>query len=142
MAINHVESSESYKAKMNAARTLGVDAFWLGMVLKEYPRKADGVYAMPESNQRAEIAREVYKKHESEIEVMLELYEANLSRMQKGKARVTGPVRPGRECRVCGKDNPSLFEACPVCLDVYLQEFRDDFLGHMSTCKALEILDS
>jgi hypothetical protein len=142
MATKYVESGEQYRARQTACRMLGVDSFWLGLVMKEYPKRGKGIYAMPDSNQRAEVAREVYKRHESETDAMLELYETKLAKIQKRKEDVAGRVSSAKECRVCGKSNPGKFDACPVCLDVYIHEFRDDFLKHLNSCDALKILDS
>ncbi len=141
MATNHVESEKNYQARIRAARTLGVDSFWLGLILKDDSGKTRGQYSLSESRETAKIAREVYRRHESEIDAMFMQYEVILGKIKNGK-EVAGELRRGKECRVCKKSNMGSHDACPVCLDVYLHEFRNDFLRQVNSCDALRIIDA
>jgi len=123
MATNYVESEENYRAKMQAAMTLGIDSLFLGMIMKENSKSGNGHYSLPDSRKRAEIARDVYRRKDSKITEMLKQYEIKHTQMQKGE-RITGLTGEDKICKVCGDSNPSMFDACPVCLDVYIQEFR------------------
>ena len=139
MAKNYSESGENHRRTIDYSVTLGVSPFYLGLVMKEASGKREGAYAMPESRERAKIARELYKRHESETDVMLEKYETQLAKIQNGKDRTVMGVTVEKTCKVCKRPSVGRYDACPVCLDVYLSEFRDDFLRHLDTFEATEI---
>jgi len=99
MATNYVESEENYRAKMQAAMTLGIDSLFLGMIMKENSKSGNGHYSLPDSRKRAEIARDVYRRKDSKITEMLKQYEIKHTQMQKGE-RITGLTGEDKICKV------------------------------------------
>ncbi len=136
-----METQESRNVNIKYARTLGVDEFFLALVMTYSLRKNKVEYANLESEASAKIARNVYSKHDSQIEEILLNYEIDLAKIEKGKLKLNPKNKENKTCKVCGQENPSHFQTCPVCTDVYLKEYRDDFLKHTNSCDALRILD-
>jgi translation initiation factor 2 beta subunit (eIF-2beta)/eIF-5 len=141
MANNYLETYELYKAKVNYANMLGIPSFLMGAVMKKKYGSNKPNYTNPDSRERAKIAKEIFRNPSSKIEDMLKNYEIMLARSEDGKLTLDTTNIKENKCKVCLQKYVGAFETCPVCTDVYINEFRSNFLSKLNSCDALKIID-
>jgi hypothetical protein len=123
--------------------SLGVRGAYSFPKVKDLLTKIEGVYVHEESRKRAQLARSAYSEMKSHIRWVVIEYERNCVRRTK-KIPVHKATPKAHSCLTCNTHSPygGRYHICPVCLEVYNKEFRDNFLESLDSCEALSIIDT
>jgi hypothetical protein len=135
------ESGKNYKNRRALEFSFGVEGFFVDQVLKVKNDTRKPQYALPECDERAIIARGIYEQFSSKTKGLLYGYEKKRIQLEAGKKKIEIPQREGR-CKICSHSNMGIYGICPVCIDVYLNEYRDKFFKSISSCTALKLMEA
>jgi hypothetical protein len=144
--VAYYESGVNRRARMETEKKLGINIFAVQVVNRTFCGKNKREYSHPDSREREKIARRTYSQHIEDNEGLLRkdlvAYESRYGRVEKGEIILKMRKSPRQKtCKLCSRENIGAYEICPVCLDVYHNEFREKFLSGLDSCTALRVVD-